>query len=108
MRESRSAAPPGRVRPQRPPGHREGLGVVALIDCIDRTRKARDTVGGVFEVQALGVPVGLGSYVQWDRKLDGLLAQALMSIQAIKGVEIGPGFEVARVPGTQAHDAIVP
>jgi chorismate synthase len=80
----------------------------ALIDCIDRTRKNRDTVGGVFEVQVLDVPVGLGSYVHWDRKLDGRLAQAVMSIQAIKGVEIGPGFEVARLPGTQAHDGIVP
>jgi chorismate synthase len=80
----------------------------ALIACIDETRKNRDTVGGVFEVQALALPVGLGSYVQWDRKLDGLLAQAVMSIQAIKGVEIGPGFEVARLPGTEVHDAIVP
>lgn len=80
----------------------------ALVDCIDRTRGNRDTVGGVFEVQVLGVPVGLGSYVHWDRKLDGRLAQAVMSIQAIKGVEIGPGFDVARRPGTQAHDAILP
>lgn len=80
----------------------------ALIECIDQTRKNRDTAGGIFEVQALGVPVGLGSYVHWDRKLDGRLAQAVMSIQAIKGVEIGYGFDVARRPGTQAHDAIVP
>jgi chorismate synthase len=80
----------------------------ALIDCIDQTRKNRDTVGGVFEVQVLGVPVGLGSYVHWDRKLDGRLAQAVMSIQAIKGVEIGRGFESAARPGTQVHDAIIP
>jgi chorismate synthase len=80
----------------------------ALIACIDEARKSRDTVGGIFEVQVLGLPVGLGSYVHWDRKLDGRLAQAVMSIQAIKGVEIGSGFEVARLPGTQAHDQIVP
>ncbi|MGH2442036.1 MAG: chorismate synthase [Chloroflexota bacterium] len=79
-----------------------------LIDRIDSARKNRDTVGGVFEIQVLGVPVGLGSYVQWDRKLDGRLAQAMMSIQAIKGVEIGDGFANARAPGTAAHDAIVP
>jgi chorismate synthase len=65
-----------------------------------------DTLGGVFEVVALGVPVGLGSHVQWDRKLDGRLAQALMSIQAIKGVEIGLGFHAARVPGSEVHDPI--
>jgi chorismate synthase len=80
----------------------------ALIACIDEARRARDTVGGVIEVQALGVPIGLGSYVQWDRKLDGRLAQAMMCIQAIKGVEIGEGFENARRFGTAAHDAIVP
>jgi chorismate synthase len=79
-----------------------------LIACIDEARRARDTVGGVIEVQALGIPVGLGSYVQWDRKLDGRLAQAMMCIQAIKGVEIGDGFDNARRFGTQAHDAIVP
>lgn len=65
-----------------------------------------DTLGGVFEVVALGVPVGLGSHVQWDRKLDGRLAQALMSIQAIKGVEIGLGFAAARLPGSDVHDPI--
>ena len=63
-------------------------------------------MGGVFEVIATGVPPGLGSHVQWDRKLDGRLAQALMSIQAIKGVEIGLGFEAARRPGSQVHDPI--
>jgi chorismate synthase len=75
---------------------------------IDQARRDRDTLGGVFEIQVLGAPVGLGSYVHWDRKLDGRLAQAVMSIQAIKGVEIGQGFENARTPGTQAHDAILP
>jgi chorismate synthase len=79
-----------------------------FMDRIDRARRDRDTLGGVFEIQVLGAPVGLGSYVQWDRKLDGRLAQAVMSIQAIKGVEIGAGFENARTPGTQAHDAIFP
>jgi chorismate synthase len=67
---------------------------------------AGDTLGGVFEVVATGVPPGLGSHVQWDRKLDGRLAQALMSIQAIKGVEIGLGFGAARVRGSEVHDAI--
>jgi len=80
----------------------------ALIECIDRARRDRDTVGGIFEVQVLGAPVGLGSHVHWDRKLDGRLAQAVMSVQAIKAVEIGDGFENARRPGTQAHDQIVP
>ncbi len=79
-----------------------------FIDAIDTARRERDTLGGVFEVQVLDIPVGLGSYVQWDRKLDGRLAQAVMSIQAIKGVEIGSGFDNARTPGTRAHDAILP
>jgi chorismate synthase len=67
---------------------------------------AGDTLGGVFEVMATGVLPGLGSHVQWDRKLDGRLAQALMSIQAIKGVEIGLGFLAARSPGSGVHDPI--
>jgi chorismate synthase len=67
---------------------------------------AGDTLGGVFEVVATGVMPGLGSHVQWDRKLDGRLAQALMSIQAIKGVEIGLGFGAARTPGSSVHDEI--
>jgi chorismate synthase len=67
---------------------------------------AGDTLGGVFEVVATGVLPGLGSHVQWDRKLDGRLAQALMSIQAIKGVEIGLGFLAARSPGSSVHDPI--
>ena len=79
----------------------------AMIDAIDRAKAAGDTLGGVFEVVALGCPVGLGSYVQWDRKLDGLLAQAFCSIHAIKGAEVGLGFETARRPGSQAHDEIL-
>ena len=75
---------------------------------IDCAKEEGDTLGGVFEVVARGVPAGLGSYVSWDRKLDGRLAGALMSIQAIKGVEIGIGFEGARRPGSAVHDAIVP
>jgi len=67
---------------------------------------AGDTLGGVFEVVAFGLPPGLGSHVQWDRKLDGRLAQALMSIQAIKGVEVGLGFEAARRRGSEVHDPI--
>jgi chorismate synthase len=67
---------------------------------------AGDTLGGVFEVLALGVPPGLGSHVQWDRKLDGRIAQALMSIPAIKGVEIGLGFEAGALRGSSVHDAI--
>lgn len=65
-----------------------------------------DTLGGIFEVQALGVPPGLGSHVQWDRRLDGRLSAALASVQAIKGVEIGLGFEAARIPGSRVHDPI--
>jgi chorismate synthase len=79
-----------------------------MVQRIDRARTERDTLGGVFEIQVLNPPVGLGSYVQWDRKLDGRLAGAIMSIQAIKGVEIGPAFENARLPGTHVHDAILP
>jgi chorismate synthase len=74
---------------------------------IDRLRKAKDTVGGVFEVLAYGVPPGLGSYVQYDRKLDARLAAALMSIQSVKGVEVGDGFASAARPGSKAHDEIV-
>ncbi len=73
---------------------------------IDSAKVSGDTLGGVVEVQVLGVPAGLGSYVHWDRKLDARLAMALMSIQAIKGVEVGIGFEAARRPGSQVHDEI--
>lgn len=73
---------------------------------IDETKKAGDTLGGVVEVRAEGLPFGLGTHAQWDRKLDGRLAQAVMAVQAIKGVEIGMGFEAARLPGSQVHDPI--
>lgn len=74
---------------------------------IRETMQAKDTVGGVFEIVALGAPPGLGSHVHFDRKLDARLAAALMSIQAVKGVEIGPAFANARLRGTQVHDEIV-
>jgi chorismate synthase len=77
-----------------------------MIDAIDAAKRDGDTLGGVVEVVAHGVPAGLGSHVSWDRKLDGRLAQALMSIQAIKGVEIGLGFGAALRPGSGVHDAI--
>ncbi|MFZ2950659.1 MAG: chorismate synthase [Desulfuromonadaceae bacterium] len=73
---------------------------------IDAAKAGGDTLGGVVEVQVIGVPPGLGSYVQWDRKLDARLAMALMSIQAIKGVEVGIGFDAARRPGSRVHDEI--
>ena len=73
---------------------------------IDNARRTGDTLGGVFVVWATGLPVGLGSYVHWDRRLDGQLAQAVMSIQAIKGVEIGEAFENARMSGRDVHDQI--
>lgn len=79
----------------------------AMIEQIKAAAKDGDSLGGVVEVLGFGVPVGLGSHVHWDRKLDSLLAQALMSIQAVKGVEIGDGFEVAHRRGSDAHDAIV-
>jgi chorismate synthase len=79
-----------------------------MIDAIDRAREAGDTMGGGFEVIVTGVPVGLGSYIQWDRKLDGRFAQALMSIPAIKAVGIGLGPEAAARPGSRVHDEIVP
>src|SRR6478672_2235590 len=75
---------------------------------IDAAKEAGDTVGGTFEVIVRGLPIGLGSHVQWDRKLDGRLAQALMSIQAIKGVGIGIGPRVADLPGSRIHDEILP
>ena len=79
-----------------------------MIAEIDRAREAGDTMGGAFEVIARGIPPGLGSYVQWDRKLDGRLAQALMSIPAIKAVGIGRGPDVASLPGSRIHDEILP
>jgi chorismate synthase len=79
-----------------------------MIKRIDAAKAAGDTLGGIVEVVALGVPVGLGSHVSWDTKLDGRLAQALMSIPAVKGVELGLGFEAARRKGSEVHDEILP
>lgn len=79
-----------------------------MIALIDQTRSAGDTLGGVVEVVVEGLPVGLGTYAQWDRRLDGLLAQALMSIPAVKGVEVGLGFAAARLTGSEVHDPFYP
>ena len=73
---------------------------------IDAAKQAGDTLGGIFEVTVRGLPAGLGSHIQWDRRLDAKLAAAMMSIQAIKGVEIGAGFDCAILPGSQIHDEI--
>jgi chorismate synthase len=78
----------------------------AMIARIDEAREKGDTVGGVFEVVATGVPIGLGSYVQWDRRLDAALAAAVMSINIVKGVELGLGFEQTRRFGSEVHDVI--
>ncbi|MDI6858072.1 MAG: chorismate synthase [Dehalococcoidia bacterium] len=75
---------------------------------IDQARENGDSLGGVTEVRASGVPIGLGSHVHWDRRLDGLLAQALMSVPSVKGVEVGEGSRVAETPGSQAHDLFLP
>ena len=77
-----------------------------FVEAIKRAQQRRDTLGGVIEVVATGVPVGLGSHVQWDRKLDGRIAQAMMSIPAIKAVELGDGWQAAHLYGSQVHDAI--
>jgi len=79
----------------------------AMVARIDQAKQDGDTLGGEIEVVAQGLPVGLGSHVSWDRKLDGRLAGILMSIPAVKGVEIGMGFEAARRPGSQVHDPII-
>jgi chorismate synthase len=79
-----------------------------MVERIDEAHKEGDTLGGVVEVVVYGLPPGLGSHVHWDRRLDARLAGALMGIQAIKGVEVGDGFELAATPGSQAHDEIVP
>ena len=79
-----------------------------MVARIDAAKAAGDTLGGIVEVVARGVPVGLGSHVSWDTKLDGRLAQALMSIPAVKGVELGLGFEAARRKGSEVHDEILP
>jgi chorismate synthase len=78
----------------------------AMVDEIERAAADGDSLGGVVEVLAFGVPTGLGSHVHWDRKLDGRLAHALMAVPAIKGVEIGDGFEVAGKRGSESHDEI--
>jgi len=78
----------------------------AMVEEINRLRKANESLGGVFEVRAFGVVPGLGSHVSWEQRLDGRLGQAILSIQALKGVAIGDGFEIAGVPGSEAHDEI--
>ena len=78
----------------------------AMIAEVEAAAKLGDSLGGIVEILAYGVPIGLGSHVHWDRKLDALLAQAVMSIQAVKGVEVGDGFEVAGRRGSEAHDPI--
>ena len=78
-----------------------------MMAAIDQARKTEDTLGGTIEVIAENVPIGLGSHVHWDRKLDGRLARALMSIQAIKGVEIGLGFRMQGLPGSKIHDPFI-
>ncbi|MBI2868093.1 MAG: chorismate synthase, partial [Chloroflexi bacterium] len=77
-----------------------------MIEAIDKAKEAGDTLGGIFEVIAIGMPVGLGSHIHWDRKLDGRIAQAFMSIHAVKGVEIGPGFANTRLRGSAVHDVL--
>jgi chorismate synthase len=77
-----------------------------MIELIDETRKQGDTLGGIFEVAARGVVPGLGSHTSWDLKLDGLLAQAVMSIPAVKAVSIGAGAEASSLPGSEVHDEI--
>jgi chorismate synthase len=81
---------------------------MGMMKAIDKAKEEGDSLGGVFEVVARGVPVGLGSHVSWDRKLDGRLAQAVVSVHAVKGVEIGPAFTSAFNPGSQVHDDIIP
>lgn len=81
---------------------------IRMIALIDEAKQAGDTLGGICEVVVTGLPVGLGSHVSWDRKLDGRLAAALMSIQAVKGVEVGMGFRASRLHGSMVHDEIDP
>ena len=84
----------------------DGEAAEAMVAEIDRLRKANESLGGVFEVRAFGLVPGLGSYVSWDRRLDGRLAQAIVSIQAVKGVSVGEAWEVAELPGSESHDEI--
>jgi len=97
LRQLRDASAVYSLHPERDP---------QVTELIDRVGKEGDTLGGVVEVRVDGLPIGLGTHAQWDRKLDGRLAQAVMAVQAIKGVEIGLGFEAARRRGSQVHDAI--
>jgi len=83
-------------------------GAEKMVAAIDAARNAGDTLGGVVEGRVTGVPIGLGSHVHWDRKIDGRLAQALMSIHSAKGVEIGGGFALTRTTGSKVHDVILP
>lgn len=84
----------------------DSAGAKAMIEAIEAAKQDRDTLGGVFEVLAYGLPAGVGSHVHWDRRLDARLAEALMSIQAIKAVEVGDGLTTARARGSDAHDEI--
>lgn len=84
----------------------DGEAAERMMRAIDDAKKAGDTLGGVFEVTAFGLPVGLGSYVQWHRRLEAELGRALLSIPAMKGVEVGPGFVQAGKPGSEVHDHI--
>jgi chorismate synthase len=101
-RDLASAADASQVRTLDAEAERE------MVARIDRAKREGNTLGGICEVVCEGLPVGLGSHVSWDRKLDGRLAAAIMSIPAVKGVEIGLGFEAARRPGAEVHDEIVP
>ena len=110
----RTTAPDPLPRPLNPASDASPVRVLdpgseaAIIARIDQAKQAGDTLGGEIEVVADGLPLGLGSHVSWDRKLDGRLAGMLMSIPAVKGVEIGLGFEAARRPGSAVHDPIDP
>ncbi|MBR2216317.1 MAG: chorismate synthase [Selenomonadaceae bacterium] len=84
----------------------DGDAAVKMRQRIDEAKKNGDTLGGIFEIIVRGAPIGLGSHIQWDKRLDGRLAGALMSVQAIKGVEIGAGFSCADLPGSQIHDEL--
>ena len=79
-----------------------------MIAAIDAAKENRDSLGGIFEVRGSNVPIGLGTHVQWDRRLDARIAQAFVAINAVKGVEIGPAFDNARLPGSEVHDELLP
>jgi chorismate synthase len=79
-----------------------------MIAAIDAAKESLDSLGGIFEVRATGLPIGLGAHVQWDRRLDGRIAQAILAINAVKGVEIGSAFDNARKPGSEVHDQLLP